>query len=1133
MKRFLISILLSTLLLTPQLMASGTIFVSPSGDDANPGTIGSPLKTVQKAVDLCLAGDTIYLREGLYHEEVLISNKNATAEMPIVITAYNSENVIMDGSVDLEEIKSPGAVWELATDTFPGTSTIYKLQLEEDIWQLFVEQPGLMLWPNAVGGELADYRMQVVARWPNGGTHPNDPLERLPLSYEVKDKTWWSLFTTWANPNGPGTTFTSVESLPDRGDLAGTNLSFEGGTAILSVYSQGPANVSVEILEHEKGSNTFHHSGTEELSYYREGSFIIEHLNALDVEDEWYFDKESKIVYVYLKGSQDPNEVSIRGKRKTNAFTLINSSHIEFIDIGLFATTLKLDADHVSFTDGVISYPDMPKRILGIHDDGGPAIDAKECTNFTMRNSNVEYTQYHIIEVNDYNVFDNNYFHHLAIMGLGKTGCFLGVNTFKFNTLHTIGTRAAVKTNSQPESGRYQSWNILDGWGFLYANDGVGFQSNQGNSVNSERAYNWFLRSNRTGIRYDGPDEGLGFPTLGLSHHLVGLRCVSTSTAIKGDYNQVYNYTDIESTNKDKGGLYIRWNQDTGEGNAHTITKNNAVEGINMNEYWPIPGDHTHNWDASRDGGSILEFVPNADLLDFRPKANSPLVNAGTIIDGINDNHLGPAPDIGAYEWGDDIYWIPGYRKEKTSIPIPFDGATDMPLDRHLIFLNGYETSNSILFFGTDKSAVENADTESAITPGTGDPFAGDVVYLNLTEKRNIVTPTMILGNPNNYDPSPYLLVDDPLLSLNPEKTYYWRADAVQEDGSIIKGDVWEFTTGGQTYNVRFKLHKKKDGIVTPSTQAVAVMERDSLKADSTGNTFSIRRAPGTQQYTIKQKGYLHILDSVLLSSDTIVYDTLDFTTYSVNLKFIDRDTEEVISFADVNFGDLQLRADNLGDLQLSNIEYAEYPIKAAADDYIAVENLTVEIFSDTLLTIKMTRDYVHALVLISDKVSGAPIYRAMLTSDTKLEMTNTSGELTVKELLKGWWKFTITHDDYFPITDSVLLDSDTTVRIELNSKYVDVRFNVQDAEGSIEYAQIDFGVWTSNSDIYGFSAFYNKLAREDYLYSVEKEGYHSVIDSFYLETDTLVNIFLNPIIDNIKQTSEGIKVYPNPVINN
>jgi parallel beta-helix repeat protein len=76
-----------------------TFYVSPKGDDDNPGTIDSPWFTIQYAVDQVTAGDTIYLREGTYPGSITIS-KSGTLEKPITLKRYMNESVTISGGMD-------------------------------------------------------------------------------------------------------------------------------------------------------------------------------------------------------------------------------------------------------------------------------------------------------------------------------------------------------------------------------------------------------------------------------------------------------------------------------------------------------------------------------------------------------------------------------------------------------------------------------------------------------------------------------------------------------------------------------------------------------------------------------------------------------------------------------------------------------------------------------------------------------------------------------------------------------------------------------------------------------------------------------------------------------------------------
>ncbi|MFC2080373.1 T9SS type A sorting domain-containing protein, partial [Bacteroidota bacterium] len=959
-----------------------------------------------------------------------------------------------------------------------------------------------------------------------------------PDSPEAVSGTWWSFNTTWAFANSPNTSHTSLDNQPFRFDLAGTGKSFKGGTSIISAIKQGPANIPTDILEHEAGTNFIRHSGIDTsqgiYSYPSEHgpSFIVQHLQALDKPGEWYFEHETKTVYLWPEDGTDPNGKSIRGKTQTFGLDLYACEYIEINGIGLFATTMKLDGEHISFVNGEISYPDMPKTLLNIYEETVPAIDARDCFYFTMRNCIVEYSQAHIIQVKNVgSVFENNYFHHLGMIGIGTTGCFMNINTFLNNTLETIGHRAAVKCNSSPESGRIQSWNILSGWGYLYANDGVGFQTSQGGSRNSVRAYNWFIRSDKPGHRYDGPDEGFpDQPTLGLSHHLVGLRTKSVSTNIKGDYNQVYNYLGIESSNEE-GDIAIRWNVQTGEGNEHTIMRNCAADGVNLDKWDPLPCIHSNNWDASKKGGSMIEFHPDADLLDFRPKAGAPLLNAGYDVPGITDGYLGSSPDIGAYEWGDDIYWIPGYQKPTTSIPIPFNGAVDMKLDRDLIFLHGYESDQAIVYFSTNENAVINADPSLAKEPGTVDINSGEVIKVILEGGRNIVTSTMLKGNPNNYDPAPYLLVDDPTEVLKDEQSYYWRADAIEKNGEHNKGEVWSFTTGQHTYNVQFRIMLLKDGIVSPGHEASAKITNDVLLGDSAGCTYGVRYEPGMYSYAFSKKGYLSATDSIYISSDTLITDTIEYTSYELSVMVKDAETGEAIPGAKISFEGNEFLCGDDGIATIADVIYDLYNINASAFDYLVSEGGTIEVLSDTLMYFTLHRNYRKVEFSVYNIVTGTPIDRTQIVTDLEAIGTGSSGKAQLSKVTAGWWHFSLNHFDFFSYSDSVYISSDTSLTVYLTNKFAKVRFQVADSSGPLANANINFGPWSATSYHLGTSMFFNQPARQEYAYKVEMEGYTDVMDTMFLETDTTLAINLQlESSSGIASFEKHLLIYPNPV---
>jgi hypothetical protein len=60
----------------------------PLAADSNPGTENLPFKTIQKGINVALAGDTVFVKPGIYPER-LTMQRSGTASNPIVISAFD------------------------------------------------------------------------------------------------------------------------------------------------------------------------------------------------------------------------------------------------------------------------------------------------------------------------------------------------------------------------------------------------------------------------------------------------------------------------------------------------------------------------------------------------------------------------------------------------------------------------------------------------------------------------------------------------------------------------------------------------------------------------------------------------------------------------------------------------------------------------------------------------------------------------------------------------------------------------------------------------------------------------------------------------------------------------------------
>jgi len=193
--------------------------------------------------------------------------------------------------------------------------------------------------------------------------------------------------------------------------------------------------------------------------------------------------------------------------------------------------------------------------------------------------------------------------------------------------------------------------------------------------------------------------------------------------------------------------------------NDKSIIRNNLAGQISSSKTKNtigLPGRHSNNLETD-----VRDQLRDPDNLDFRPKKDARVVDAGYYIEGVNDNYAGETPDIGPYEYADTHYWIAGHKVETASIPIPPDGAVKAKPDADLMFLEAYRANTHDIYFGKDRSSVEKAGKGSA-------EFRQGILK-------------------NIYNPGP----------LEPGKTYYWRVDAVS-DSKVIQGPVWKFSVENQ-----------------------------------------------------------------------------------------------------------------------------------------------------------------------------------------------------------------------------------------------------------------------------------------------------------------------------------------------
>jgi hypothetical protein len=128
-RAFLVLLILPTILLGAIVIpgmdwaeaAGGEYFVATDGNDNNPGTFSQPWRTIDKANRTLQAGDTVYIRQGIY-EEIIEPFNTGTIGNKITYTNYQDEEVILRGEPDAAPVITIG--WSIHSSGSGGKSYI-------------------------------------------------------------------------------------------------------------------------------------------------------------------------------------------------------------------------------------------------------------------------------------------------------------------------------------------------------------------------------------------------------------------------------------------------------------------------------------------------------------------------------------------------------------------------------------------------------------------------------------------------------------------------------------------------------------------------------------------------------------------------------------------------------------------------------------------------------------------------------------------------------------------------------------------------------------------------------------------------------------------------------------------------
>lgn len=365
-------------------------------------------------------------------------------------------------------------------------------------------------------------------------------------------------------------------------------------------------------------------------------------LGALDAEREWH--QQDGRLYLWAPGGGEPGASSVEATRRRWAFDLAERSHIEVRGFKLLAASINMDQAEYCMVDEIRARAVSFDRVLagGFNRDKnlGPQSEGLGIVlgghHNTLRNSVIAYCTGDGVSVfGSDNRVENCVIHdcNLSASDCAPVNCtgsgHAVVGCTLFNAVRSILVHRKLGKGRIEHNHLYNAGLMMNDLGATYT-----FQTDgQGTVIAYNRVHDVHCHTG-VGIYIDNMSPNhVVHHNLAYNNEDCGLR-LNTPTANVLIYHNTFA----------RNGRTIAWwdSKKTGEMTGCRLINNIMTDSVALG-----PGaESEHNF-----LGPDPKFVDPA-AGDFRLTADSPCINAGTVVPGISGRHDGTAPDIGCFEHG-------------------------------------------------------------------------------------------------------------------------------------------------------------------------------------------------------------------------------------------------------------------------------------------------------------------------------------------------------------------------------------------------------------------------------------------------------------------------------------------------
>ncbi len=576
------------------LNAQNNYYVSVvDGIDTNDGkSITAPFKTIQKAADIIQPGETIFIRGGVYREEISIMQSGSEGR-PIIFTPYNNEEVIITTT-------------DLLTDWTLKDGSIYRANFDSSI----IPRNKMTIFVN---GEWVN-----EAHWSS-----------IKSNADILNSDEYSTVDSYSSTS---ITDSSLTSFSDD--------YWNGAYVYIQVNDWSIWPRKITDFDGETGTITINAESFETAQGYK--YLIFDSYNALDSSGEWYFDDDSNELYLWTPDGSNPNNDTVEVKTREECFVLNGNDYIQIEGLNLRGGDIDMEGANNNLLQNChIYYPDWNFGMDSDFDIYSLKING---SNNIIRDNEIEGTcgQFIILSGSN-NSIVNNYFHNLGYNNCdGAAICISKCNTgnlISHNTFTKIG-HSAISSNY----GGYRfiiQYNEFSKTCMLTTDVGaIGFGN--GSFNNSIVHHNVFHDMAAVSAGFYMDFNGFDI----LVHNNIFYNSESWGMKLNIPATNIFY---INNTIFSRGEIHSSFLSDFSEAKNVGIYNNIYTY---ANQQLSNRGA-TLDGNCSLDSSSEFSDVTTGD---FTLQSGSEAIDQGIEIKGITDGFTGSAPDAGAIEYGEEMW---------------------------------------------------------------------------------------------------------------------------------------------------------------------------------------------------------------------------------------------------------------------------------------------------------------------------------------------------------------------------------------------------------------------------------------------------------------------------------------------